>query len=431
MKARLEAGYWTFDHPPGMRTEKFPGHGKLLVPIEPNASVIKEALEGYASARFVTRTDVQQFLQRKGFYHRKQKDRVHLEQAIRLLERAWIYAGFIEYPLWHVSRRKGHHEALISEETLRLIEQRLAETAPRPQRKALHEDFELRGYAACSDCGELMTASWSKGRTQMYPYYRCTTAGCTYRNKGMRKEYIDDAFTTLLNGMSATPNALKLLGAVFSDAWKDRMKAVTADAERQKSEMGAFEDKIIDLVKKIEDMKSAAIVKRYEARIEELETEKRELRLKVLSQNDPRNDFGTALTRVLNFLQNPSALWNTDEYENKKTVLRLAFVNVIPFSKENGVGTASFSLLFELSKLADIDKKAMVEMPGVEPGSNVYAKGQYDHVPSNSLSPSGRNKERVRVMTEGCWLSAPSDGKPAPLVTPHPLSEDRRGGVFR
>lgn len=29
----------------------------------------------------------------------------------------------------------------------------------------------------------------------------------------------------------------------------------------------------------------------------------------------------------------------------------------------------------------------MVEMPGVEPGSNVYANGQYDHDPSDSLSP--------------------------------------------
>lgn len=45
-----------------------------------------------------------------------------------------------------------------------------------------------------------------------------------------------------------------------------------------------------------------------------------------------------------------------DDYEDKRTVLQLAFVSVIPFSKENGVGTVSFSLLFKLFKLAETDK---------------------------------------------------------------------------
>ncbi len=371
MRARLEQGYWTFDWPPGMKTEKFPGHGKLLVPTEPKASIIKEALEGYASGRFVTRTDVQNFLDTKDFFHRKKSDKVHLEQAIRVLERAWIYAGFIEYPKWKIPRRKGHHQALISEATLKLIEDRLETTSPRPHRKDLDKDFALRGYAACEDCGELMTASWSKGRTQMYPYYRCTTKSCVRRNKGMRKAYVDNAFQEKLLEMSATPGALKLLGAVFNDVWKDRIKDVEKSKERKKSEIEELEKKIVDLVEKIENTKSAAVVKRYELRIEELELEKRNLRSQVAPKNDTRNEFGTALTKVLNFLQNPSALWNSDNLEDKKTVLRLAFVSVVPFSKENGVGTASFSLLFELSKLADTDKKAMVEMPRIELGSNV------------------------------------------------------------
>src|SRR5262249_41038735 len=48
MKARLEAGYWPFYQPPGYVYAKVPGHGKLLVPKEPEASVIREALEGFA-----------------------------------------------------------------------------------------------------------------------------------------------------------------------------------------------------------------------------------------------------------------------------------------------------------------------------------------------------------------------------------------------
>ena len=362
MKARAEAGYWTFCWPPGYETKNLPGHGKVLVPVEPTASIIKEALEGFASGRFLTRTDVQHFLASKGFFYRKKSDRIHLEQAIRLLQRAWLYAGFIEYPKWKVARRRAQHQPLISEATLHLIEERLSATSPRPQRRNLHKDFELRGYAACETCNQLMTASWSKGRTQMYPYYRCTTAGCERRNKGIRKEKVNGAFKAKLKEMAATPKALKLLGAVFNDVWKDRMKGIDEQTIRRKSEIDTLEETIEGLMENIMNTKSAAVRQRYELKIEELEAQKRQLRIESASQNDPQKDFGTALTKVLNFLQNPSALWNSDDYEDKRTVLRLAFVSVIPFSKENGVGTASFSLLFELSKLAEHDKKLMVTM---------------------------------------------------------------------
>ena len=33
-------------------------------------------------------------------------------------------------------------------------------------------------------------------------------------------------------------------------------------------------------------------------------------------------------------------------------------------------------------------------MPGVEPGSNVYAEGQYDHVLLNSSALSEKNREK-------------------------------------
>src|SRR6056297_3873315 len=48
MKARVEKGYWVFQPPIGYRFGKTAEHGKLLVPHEPHASIIREALEGYA-----------------------------------------------------------------------------------------------------------------------------------------------------------------------------------------------------------------------------------------------------------------------------------------------------------------------------------------------------------------------------------------------
>jgi len=52
MRARLQNGYWVFQAPVGYRYERTSGHGKMLVRDEPLASIIQEALEGYASGRF-------------------------------------------------------------------------------------------------------------------------------------------------------------------------------------------------------------------------------------------------------------------------------------------------------------------------------------------------------------------------------------------
>ncbi|HKJ63212.1 MAG TPA: hypothetical protein VKA94_14660, partial [Hyphomicrobiales bacterium] len=41
----------------------FPGRGKMLACDEPVASVVQEALEGYASGHFETQADVMRFLQ--------------------------------------------------------------------------------------------------------------------------------------------------------------------------------------------------------------------------------------------------------------------------------------------------------------------------------------------------------------------------------
>ncbi|MEE4538259.1 MAG: recombinase family protein [Erythrobacter sp.] len=54
MRARLINGYWPFQAPIGYRFEAKSGHGKILVRDEPIASILQEALEGYACGRFQT-----------------------------------------------------------------------------------------------------------------------------------------------------------------------------------------------------------------------------------------------------------------------------------------------------------------------------------------------------------------------------------------
>lgn len=63
MKARVERGYYVFAVPVGYRYEKVGAHGRLLVRDEPLASIVQEALEGYASGRFQLQAEVKRFLE--------------------------------------------------------------------------------------------------------------------------------------------------------------------------------------------------------------------------------------------------------------------------------------------------------------------------------------------------------------------------------
>lgn len=63
MRTRVQNGYWVFQASLACRYQQVSGRGKMLKRQEPVASVICEALEGYASGRFETQAEVMRFLQ--------------------------------------------------------------------------------------------------------------------------------------------------------------------------------------------------------------------------------------------------------------------------------------------------------------------------------------------------------------------------------
>jgi hypothetical protein len=69
MRARVLNGYCVLARPPrGYRYERHSGHGKIIVRDEPIASILQEALEGYANGRFETQVEVKRFLEGQARY---------------------------------------------------------------------------------------------------------------------------------------------------------------------------------------------------------------------------------------------------------------------------------------------------------------------------------------------------------------------------
>jgi len=196
MKARVENGFWVFKAPVGYKyVAAKGGGGKVLVPDETLAPIVREALEGYATGRFVSQAEVQRFLEGNPLYPKDRKDGSIRPMTItRLLKKA-VYAGYVEAPKWDVSLRQGQHEGLITFESHQRILDNLEGKKRAPAaRKDYNEDFPLRGFVVCSCCGNAMTAAWSTGCRKRYAYYRCETRGCEAKSKSVARAKMEAGF---------------------------------------------------------------------------------------------------------------------------------------------------------------------------------------------------------------------------------------------
>lgn len=196
MEARMKAGYWCFPPPHGYRFEKTREHGKLMVRDEPVASILTEAIESYASGRFQGRAEVKRFLEHQPAFPKTRHNEVTHQQVHDILTNAQ-YAGFLNMPRWGLRMVPAKHEPLVSFATFQTVQERLKGTAYAPARKDISEDFPLRGFITCACCGKPLTACWSKGRTQKYPYYLCKTKGCAEYRKSIKRDKLEGDFEEL------------------------------------------------------------------------------------------------------------------------------------------------------------------------------------------------------------------------------------------
>lgn len=326
MRARLMNGYWFFRVPVGYRYERQSGSGKVLVRDEPLASILQEALEGYASGRFQLKAEVKRFLERFPEYPRDRKGEVRNQQVHDLLTQV-LYAGYIEAPQWQVSLRPAQHDGLISYDTYWKIQQRLQGKAKAPARKNLNEDFVLRGFITCGDCEHPLTACWSKGKRKHYPYYFCYNRKCDSQGKSIPRAQLEGEFEALLRQLKPTAELFKLARTMFEDIWNYRLEFLQGRQKSLETELGKIDRKISKLMDRIVDADATSVISAYEQRITELEHDKITLQEKLRDDGKTRHTFEEMFEQALVFLSNPWKLWNSDRIELKRTVLKLAFAD--------------------------------------------------------------------------------------------------------
>ena len=378
MRARALNGYWVFQAPVGFRFERMSGQGKVLVHDEPVASVIKEALEGYACERFSTQAEVKRFFEAQGCFPTNKGGEVTNQRVNDILTQP-LYAGYLELPRWDIGLRPAKHEGLIDFDTFKTIQDRLNGIARVPARKDISDDFPLRGFVVCGCCGNPLTACWSKGKAKLYPYYLCHQKGCEAKGKSIRRELVEGDFEALLKALRPTEELFEFASSLFRTLWDQRAQTMKQLGQSMKAELSQIERKISQLMDRLIEADSESVMRAYEKRIGDLETERLVTREKIAKCGKPIDTYEDTFEHSMTFLANPWKLWENGSIEHRQTVLKLAFKDHLAYDRETGFRTPEISMPFKA--LGDIcgGKMEMAHPRGFEPLTSAFGAGLKTH----------------------------------------------------
>lgn len=391
MQARLEAGYWLFNAPAGYKFALVKGHGKMLVPKESECRYIREAFEGYASGRFETRADVQRFLQSHEFVAdaKRSSSYIHGEFIHRLLTNE-VYAGYISYPPWNVTRRKAQHRPIVDPRTFQKVQDRLRETANSKRHPDSSKDFPLRGFVLCSSCRKPYTASWCKGMTKAFAYYRCNSKGCSEYNRSVSAIKMHNEFEALLGSLKPRAAVMEYMKTRLSEFWTQQRLNVEMVCKERQRKLDAIDEQIQQFLGAVGKSRNATVLSKLEEEIDALEAKK--LRLGDHIDRGRNHDFDRTLKLVFDFLQDPLIKWQNGQLSQKRMVMRLVFREALVYVRKVGFETPQLSQPIEVSCLPELDQLELVDPTGQLWNSWIELIQQWAELLGGSNIDHGREK---------------------------------------
>jgi DNA invertase Pin-like site-specific DNA recombinase len=324
MKAAIKAGIWPWQAPLGYRSERDSAKRAVLVHDPDTAPLVAFAFERIASGA-ATQEEVREELRRRGLA-------VPRETFSRLIHNP-IYCGRIVAPKWGLEGRLASRP-IVSEETWQRAQEALSSSPSGWKRSDLRPDFPFRWWTLCAECRRPLTGSYSTGRSDRYPFYRCPN-GC----QSVRRDDLHDAFGRMLDRLALKPSIWKLWEVVLSDVHRAEDKArraATEAAKRRLREMDAKEERIISAL--IDRLVDGDTAKRMRARIAAERAELTE------TLPDPLPELEPALRIGRRLAESPRATWDVLLPESRPGFLRVAFPERLAHSPKSGFGTAPKSL---------------------------------------------------------------------------------------
>lgn len=367
MIERARQGYWVFQPPFGYEFKK-DGHNKVLVAKEPEASIVREAMQGFADARFVNIADVQRFVNKRRAECGLKPVKLTPIKDMLTEEK---YTGVFAYPRWDIPVQKWHIEPLIAPALFERIQDRLRKVN-RLKKNLYNKDdpaFPLKGYVLCPHCGRPLTGSHSTGRGGVrYPYYQCQNPKCTNRRQMyIQPTVVHKDFETLLKNIVPSNNNIAFGRALAAEIYKEHVDRHYADRDAKVQRISKIDTEIVELFDSFRKATGDTVRQMCEQRINELQREKERLGAEIKDFKDEIMPFDRAFGLVSEFAGNPLAVWRVGDLSKKRLVLNLCFSGKLAYDKTEKFRTPEIAPIFKAFRGSNDNKSNLVPVVGLEP----------------------------------------------------------------
>ena len=269
-----------------------------------------------------------------------------------------MHARFLDNP------QKGSYEPIIDKalfDKVQAVLQGKRHTVTPYQRN--NPEFPLRRFVRCGLCDHPLTASWSKGRKNRYPYYRCHNPLCKAIN--VRKSLLENSFTGYLGQLEPQEEYLKLFNAIVLERWKEMQAQAIAQSQ-------SLNKRVEDLQTRKEKLIEAFIYKElidkatYQNQLDKLN---QEITLTEIDAHNAKLETFD-IEAVLNFAQyvvlNASRLWTEMNLDQKQRFQKVLFPSGVTFNGES-FGTAETCIFFKMLQISAAQESSVASPTGFEP----------------------------------------------------------------
>jgi DNA invertase Pin-like site-specific DNA recombinase len=340
----VSTGRWVWRAPRGYRNIRVDGKG-TIEPRSDEADLITEAFRRLASGTY-SPSSVHHWLRGQGF--------AVTRSAFYRLIRNPVYLGEM-HVFGSVYRGSDPFVPLVSDATFERARQALVVSARPIHYASQRDDFPLRGLVACT-CGQNLTASWSKGRSRSYAYYRCMQ--CTGVNLNADMLHSDvEAILARYTFKAGVWDRLKVALLAWEGGREERMQALTL---KNRDEIQSRES----LVRSISLKNAGGVIPDDIAR-EEIARLTAEIRTLMADQPQERpnanDDLPTVLEFAQHFLQDLASHWRSASVNKKRQLVSYLFPDGLCYEKSVGFRTADCKLLELLCDLSSCRVSRLVD----------------------------------------------------------------------
>ena len=349
MKERLKQGMWVWPAPIGYKRLVKCG---VLVP-DDNAHFVRLAFNEYVKGTY-TYKGLAHFMYEKGFRSKGGKSVPF--QTIQKMINNHLYYGVIKCDDWG-EEVKGQHEPLITESLFKDCHDsgRKHKGTKKMQK---NPEFPLRRLVVCDWCNQPLTGSFSTGRWgKKHPYYHHHKQNCS-QALSIKRNDLEESFVSYLEEINPTLE--------FANAFKEAcMEIYQNDHLQAQKQNQTVKEKLVNLKEKKKTIFSHLEEGLYNKadfleRKREIESQIYALESQVLVRSDV--DFEVSLEYCLNFVTKTPQTWKqlSDQPEKRLRFQNFVFEGNLPYTKNNGFGTAVLSPIYSVYQQYVADSSSLV-----------------------------------------------------------------------